>query len=247
MTTRTVKAAGTKTGEKDGRGWTLYSLEFTDGLKAQTFDAALGGLLKVGTTWDVEIAKDGKFNNIASASPSTAPAIPETTPGQPANVPPEVWDAKDRALDMQSAYKSTAHLFSEQEGIMPDEVIGMARWIYQDIQDARAGRRLRPADAYLQDEPLEEPTIVERSESKNVTPISQPASDGLPVDTNAQQNQTANFIVGIQGATTVHELDRLEKQIDDSTLPPGDRVGLMKTAASARARIEKSGVKTASR
>ena len=151
MSVRTIKAITmsegiTKSGPRKGQQWKNYMVEFTGGDpdKASTFNAAILGI-KVGETQDFTFEKKGDYWNIVewmptdqapSGEPAPSPSTGQTTK---ADVPAEVWDGKDRATYMESAYKSAARLF---EGLGLDkaarlEFLRLARWIYRDIRSAR--------------------------------------------------------------------------------------------------------------
>lgn len=110
------------------RGMTVEA-EYTESKSGKFINLFLG-------TWK-EIEDDGTGDaNIND--------VPE--PAQPDNkVDPEVWAAKDRAIHMESAYKTAAAFLTGRDGDAK-ELSRVAQGIYIDIQRAHDGHKFVKAE-----------------------------------------------------------------------------------------------------
>lgn len=106
----------TKTGEKDGKRWTAYSVLFTDSQKASTFDhkiATMGG-----KTVDVELEQNGQYTDIKSWKPVTEfeppKENPPLTPAQPVQQP-----NREASIEAQVAIKEIGEDYRADQYVPP--------------------------------------------------------------------------------------------------------------------------------
>lgn len=140
---------------KTGRGYLL--VQFSNGKQVFLFDPQKVrikqgdfGVPEIVT----EVKNDKTFLSLKSWSvtkPASTGKVTASGTVTPAPQDQAIWDAKDRGLDMQSAYKSAVRLNlpTDKEG-KPDLTVlrAAAHLIYEDIQLARARRIATKIDPF---------------------------------------------------------------------------------------------------
>ena len=123
------------------------------GKEYATFDDDVVAGLERGMVIEAEVAskKNGKFTNWYLNSwaeiDGQSPEEPRAERADPKDsVPIEVWEAKDRAIAMEAAFKASAEYMKAVASVHPEAVTVKnfrlaARAVYQDIQSARGGIR----------------------------------------------------------------------------------------------------------
>ena len=133
-----------------------------DGKEYATFDESVYQNLTVGMEIDATVSartnsKNGRnYTNLYLDSwvPVSAPEPPGASNGHP-SVPPEVWEAKDRRIAMESAYSTAARYYAHRPG-EPSDLARLARALYRDIQLAGQGQPFPPLKAPTNPPPTEE-------------------------------------------------------------------------------------------
>ena len=144
----TVLARLDKLEPPNDRGWIILTFKSAAGpLKVSTKYADKCDGLKVGSAYEVTYTTttNGQFVNhlLSKIAPAPEKAQPMEASEQP--IPPDVWEAKDRRMAMESAYKSASAVFSASfpsagngEAILA-QFQTWARAIYRDIIAAGQG------------------------------------------------------------------------------------------------------------
>ena len=143
MAIKTVKSVSKKEGVSGDKPWTNYTVDFTDGSKASTFDGAAASL-KAGDTKDFYIAKNDKgfweLNEWKDADPNSPPPM-DSPPVAKADVPQGVWEAKDRAIAMEASFHYAAIFYAGKDKT-DKELNDLAMAIYRRVEAARAGAQI---------------------------------------------------------------------------------------------------------
>ena len=97
-----IKEVTIKTGVKDGKKWTRYDIQFTDGQKASTFDhkiATMGGKVV-----DVELQQNGQYVNIGKWE-EVIDAPPENPMAKISPPGPVFQPSREASIEAQVAVK----------------------------------------------------------------------------------------------------------------------------------------------
>ena len=160
-----------------------FKVTLSDGNEYRSFDADVYGGIAVGQWGEAaSTTKSRVYNNktyqdlmLTSWKPEAAPAgsVDAPTPTN-STVPPEVWEAKDRTLAMQSALSSAAQ-YMQALAVAKPELINVQNWIaagreaYKLVQRARLGLDLRSDEKALHE-----------AQAKSATANQAADTEGLP-------------------------------------------------------------------